>query len=138
MYFCPQITLPLKILGFKKLTSIEIRIQLTSRDILDVWWSVLDNRKLLYYSHTMWKAGKLVKGSSINIIIDWLVTNRGLITETMILFIIKTVPPHCVVDTIVSYYSIYYAMRWNSLYVNNSSWIYKSRFLSQKFISYFV
>ena len=29
--------------------------------------------------------------------------------------IIKTVPPHSVVDTIVSYYCIYYAMRWNSL-----------------------
>ena len=28
---------------------------------------------------------------------------------------VKTVPPHCVVDTVVTYYCIYYAMRWNSL-----------------------
>ena len=27
----------------------------------------------------------------------------------------KTVLPHCVVDTVVTYYCIYYAMRWNSL-----------------------
>ena len=86
-YFCPQITLPLKSFHLRKSTSIKIRIQLTSRDILLVWWSVLDKHKLLYYFHTMWKAGKLVKGSSININADWLVTNRGLITKIMFLFI---------------------------------------------------
>ena len=29
---------------------------------------------------------------------------------------LKTVSPHCVVNTVVTYYCIYYAMRWNSLY----------------------
>ena len=36
---------------------------------------------------------------------------------------IKTVPPHCVVNTLVSYYCIYYAMKWNSLYVWKSCMI---------------
>ena len=30
---------------------------------------------------------------------------------------IKTVPSHCVLDTVVIYYCIYYAMGWNSLYL---------------------
>ena len=30
---------------------------------------------------------------------------------------LKIVPPHCVVDTVVTYYCIDYAMRWNSLYI---------------------
>ena len=34
---------------------------------------------------------------------------------------IKTVPPHCVVDTVVSYYCIHYSMWWNSLYIKKNS-----------------
>ena len=34
--------------------------------------------------------------------------------------IVKTVPPHCVVDKEVTYYFIYYAMRWNSIYVRHT------------------
>ena len=41
---------------------------------------------------------------------------KNIVHQSYLKPFVKTVPPHCVVDTIVSYYCIYYAMRRNSLY----------------------